>query len=68
MTSHWRSFTCWGRREWRVRCVEPYSAGNIIVIVLRAIDRTRQNGLKDKPVKELNENLPDWSPVSEQMC
>ena len=29
---------------------------------------TRQNGLKDKPVKELNENLPDWSPVSEQMC
>ena len=33
-------------------------------IVLRAVERFRQDGSsKDKPLKELNDNLPDWSPV-----
>lgn len=33
-------------------------------IVLRAVERFRQDSSKDKTIKELNANFPDWTPVS----
>ena len=34
-------------------------------IVLRAVERFRHDGSsKDKSIKELNTNFPDWTPVS----